>query len=88
VNNTLKTRDKKPWSFCYSLTKCRVARQSQAALLVSRDGKNFWVPKSVIHESSQLKTPGDSGVLIVMLWFAFSEKGLNLNARSRQNTTV
>ena len=71
-------KPKKPWDWTYSLSKCRAVRQSQTALMVSREDKAFWVPKKVIHESSQVKTPGDSGVLVVALWFVVSRKGLNL----------
>jgi len=73
-----KKRDRRPWDFCYSLDKCRGMRLTESALLVSRGEKSFWVPLRVIHKDSRVLVPGNSGTLIVALWFAISPTGMNL----------
>jgi hypothetical protein len=34
------------------------------------DGEEIWVPKSVIHEDSEVHDTGDAGDLIVQRWWA------------------
>lgn len=44
-----------------------------ALLARTPDGQEFWVPKSVIHDDSEIYKPGsESGSLIVKLWWAES----------------
>ena len=41
--------------------------------LEDEDGKKFWVPKSVIHDDSEVWKEDDSGKLVVKTWFAEKE---------------
>jgi hypothetical protein len=34
----------------------------------------FWVPKSVLHDDSEVYQKGDEGTLIVLEWFALKEE--------------
>jgi len=34
---------------------------------------SFWVPKSVIHDDSEVRGEGDSGKLVVLAWYADKE---------------
>jgi len=48
------------------------------ALLVDIEGEEFWIPRSQIHEDSELYNSdhvGESGVLVIPRWLA-EEKGL------------
>jgi hypothetical protein len=45
------------------------------AILVYVEGKKVWIPKSQIHEDSEVYTSGTSGKLIITEWIA-SQKGL------------
>ena len=50
-----------------------VTRNTGKALLVVLDdgeGKEVWVPCSVVDESSEVNDAGDSGTLVVQTWFA------------------
>lgn len=48
--------------------------ESPRAIHVKRDdGATLWVPKSVIHEDSDVTGEGDEGDLVVHQWFAESE---------------
>lgn len=49
-------------------------KETLKALLVDDGTQEFWVPKSQIHESSEVNTDTDAGMLIVSAWFA-REKG-------------
>lgn len=51
-------------------------RQTDLAILVQlQDGKRWsktvlWVPKSVLHDDSEVYAPGTSGKLVVSAWWA------------------
>lgn len=47
-----------------------VAKETDKAILVEIEGEEFWVPKSVIHEDSEVKEEGTEGILIVKRWWA------------------
>jgi len=49
--------------------------ESTAALKlrVSGTGRTFWVPKSVVHDDSEVYKDGSSGKLVVQEWFAEKE---------------
>lgn len=52
---------------------CKVKRESDKALLVlipDIDTEPVWVPKSVIHDDSEVYCEGTSGVLAVKTWWA------------------
>lgn len=50
-------------------------RESPAALLCRIDGDNHWIPKSHIHDDSEVYKEGDTGTLIISEWIA-KAKGL------------
>lgn len=56
---------------------CRCIHETAMAVLVAVDrGKGdekFWVPKSVLHDDSEVCTAGDIGTLVVAGWFAEKE---------------
>lgn len=45
-------------------------RQTDKAILVAIDGKELWVPQSVIDDDSEVWKKGDEGALVVHRWFA------------------
>jgi hypothetical protein len=48
-------------------------KETSLALLCLIDGKEHWLPKSVIHEDSEVSAEGDEGTLVVPEWFAEKE---------------
>jgi hypothetical protein len=53
---------------------CRVIRETAKALLVCLDdGREVWIPKSQIHDDSEIWKPGDAGTLVVNGWWAEKE---------------
>jgi len=52
----------------------RGVRETDRALLVMlADGEEKWIPKSVIHDDSEVYEPHDEGELVVKAWFAEKE---------------
>jgi hypothetical protein len=47
-----------------------VIRESETAILVAIDREEVWIPKSQIHDESEIKGDGQTGTLIVNWWFA------------------
>lgn len=56
---------------------CRVVRETDDALLVVIEGEETWVPKSVVHDDSEVFDDGDNseGTLVLYEWWA-EQKGL------------
>lgn len=53
---------------------CEGVRETQKAVLVRLDdGSEHWVPKSQIHEDSEVYASGTDGTLIVSRWWAEKE---------------
>lgn len=50
-------------------------KETPKAILVNRGKGDLWVPKSVIHDDSEVYEEGHEGTLIVKRWWA-EEKGL------------
>jgi hypothetical protein len=51
-----------------------VENETDKAILVKfEDGKKTWIPKSVIHDDSEVYKMGTDGTLIVKRWFAEKE---------------
>lgn len=48
----------------------RVIKDTGKALLVDIDGDEVWIPKSVIHDDSEVYKEDTEGELIVKLWWA------------------
>ena len=44
--------------------------ETDKALKVDLEGEIIWVPKSQIHDDSEVYEPGTDGTLIVTRWFA------------------
>jgi hypothetical protein len=42
----------------------------QALLILTDEGDEVWVPKSVIHDDSEVYEDGHEGTLVVQEWFA------------------
>ncbi len=56
----------------------RVVGETERAIRCAKkgfqaSGPSFWVPKSVIHDDSEVSKNGDSGKLIVKQWYAEKE---------------
>lgn len=52
-----------------------VERETDAAILVIIDKRDIWIPKSQIHETSEVRGDGDTGTLVITEWIA-KQKGL------------
>jgi hypothetical protein len=50
-------------------------RETEKALLVIIDEETYWIPKSQIHDDSEVYALGCSGVLVISEWIA-EQKGL------------
>ncbi len=46
------------------------AETAKAILFVPDDGEQFWVPKSCVHDDSEIWKKEDSGKLVVKSWWA------------------
>ena len=46
-----------------------VEAETGLALLCIIDDKQIWIPKSVVHEDSEVSGEGDTGTIVVMRWF-------------------
>jgi hypothetical protein len=57
----------------FESVKC--TKETPKALLVSIDGKEHWVPKSVVDDGSEVLAEGDEGKLVLANWFAERELG-------------
>lgn len=53
----------------------QVRRETTKALLCFIDGRELWIPKSQIHDDSEIGSVGDTGTLAISEWIA-TEKGL------------
>ena len=47
-----------------------VEAETDLALLCSVEDKKVWIPKSVVHEDSEVQSEGDIGTIAIMRWFA------------------
>jgi Ser-tRNA(Ala) deacylase AlaX len=55
----------------YDRSEGEVLRETEKAILFQQeDGEEYWVPKSVLHDNSEVWKLGDVGILIVKEWFA------------------
>ena len=50
-----------------------VKAETELALLCIIDDKQQWIPKSVVHEESEISADGDTGTIVLMRWFAEKE---------------
>ena len=56
-----------------NLGEYEVIKETAKAILVSDGDDQLWVPKSVIHDNSEIWKTGQSGNLVVETWFAENE---------------
>jgi hypothetical protein len=47
--------------------------ETDLALLCIIDDKKRWIPKTVVHEDSEVSSEGDTGTIVLMRWFAERE---------------
>lgn len=47
--------------------------ETEKALKVLIEGETFWIPKSVVHDDSEVYEKDHEGVLVVQEWFAEKE---------------
>ena len=50
-----------------------VEAETDLAILCTIDDKKLWIPKSVVHEDSEVSGEGDTGTIVIMRWFAEKE---------------
>jgi hypothetical protein len=53
----------------YTLTKCDIARETDAAIMVRYDGREVWIPLSQVHSMMKNIRPGNSSVTMAA-WIA------------------
>lgn len=63
-------RDKNPDELL--IENCFIIHETEKAVLIECDffDENQWVPKSVIHDNSEIWRDGQCGDLTIKLWFA------------------
>lgn len=49
---------------------CVAIKETDKALLVEIDGDEQWIPKTAVHEDSEVYQEGDEGDLVLKGWFA------------------
>ena len=50
-----------------------IETETDLALLCNIDDKKHWIPKSVVHEDSEVSSEGDTGTIVLQRWFAEKE---------------
>ncbi len=60
---------------CVEFKGVTVLRESEKAILCVVDGEEYWIPKSQIHDDSEVYEDGTEGTLVVSEWIA-REKNL------------
>lgn len=51
----------------------KVVAESEKAIKVTNEDDSFWVPKSVVHDDSEVWKNEDEGKLVVKQWWAEKE---------------
>jgi len=59
-----------------TLSDVSVVKETDKALLCNIHGEEIWIPKSQIHEDSEVYEEGGKGSLVITQWLA-SQKGLD-----------
>jgi hypothetical protein len=55
----------------HSMGEGKVLRETEKAILVSLEGAGEkWIPKSVVHDDSEIWKKDDTGKLVVKMWWA------------------
>lgn len=64
----------KPGQEAFTVGEGKAISETKAALKVKMDDdRALWVPKSVIHDDSEVYEVGGEGTLVVFQWFADKE---------------
>ena len=50
-----------------------IETETDLALLCNIDDIKHWIPKSVVHEDSEVSSEGDTGTIVLQRWFAEKE---------------
>lgn len=58
------------WDEGVDIPNCECLRETNKAVLVTRGGGELWIPKSVLHDDSEVYEGGDRGKLVVQTWWA------------------
>lgn len=66
------TRDRRD---CVDVPVERVKRATEKAILVVVEGEDIWIPRSEIHDDSEVWDEGHDGTLVIPLWLA-EQKGI------------
>lgn len=59
----------------HSIDDVECTKETKDAILCVIDGKSIWIPKSQVHDDSEVYKDGDSGTLVITQWIA-EQKGL------------
>jgi hypothetical protein len=56
----------------FKVEKAKCIQETPKAILVEMPGKRqpMWIPQSQVHEDSEVWKEGDTGRLVVSMWFA------------------
>ena len=50
-----------------------IEAETDLALLCNIGARKHWIPKSVVHEDSEVSSEGDTGTIVLIRWFAEKE---------------
>lgn len=62
-------------AYLHSECKLETEKAILCTLLEVEEGREIWIPKSLVADDSQVKRPGDAGELAAPLWF-FEREGV------------
>ena len=51
-----------------------VKRETKEAILIEVDEEEYWIPKSQIHDDSEVYRDGDEGDIIISEWIASKKR--------------
>lgn len=54
----------------YVMGEGKCTQDTEKALLIVIDDKKLWIPKSVVHDDSEVYRTGQEGKVVVKLWWA------------------
>ncbi len=57
-------------AFEYEVEVTCIEESTDGLKIQPKEGPSFWIPKTVVHDDSEVYKDGDSGTLVVKDWFA------------------
>lgn len=54
----------------FEVDDCEAIHETEKAVLIKLDDEEWWVPRSVICEDSEVANSGDEGTLTIKRWWA------------------